>query len=285
MRRAFAVLGLWLVAAALAASPSWANAWNGHGEQYTTDSGIGWRYSAEEQVFFLDTGVKSGISGDPPMEWMSLPACSGNYPGATPAVCTSATCTLGGERGVLSWIFSKPVDPPDSPWTLQDTQCVLPPRAVDLADIEAEVRRIIEDKFREIAEPTVELAPESGGLVNLPVLAWTDDPGEIVLEIEQPLPGEIRATPDYRWAWSNGTASSGPGLPYTPAVNPEATPDHYVHSVFRQRGEASVTLTVTWSGDVTVPGLPPVDIAPLVYTAPAGFTVREARAQLVDPDG
>jgi hypothetical protein len=33
---------------------------------------------------------------------------------------------------------------------------------------------------------------------------------------------------------------------------------------------------------VTVPGLSPVEIAPLVYTSPASFEVREARAQLVD---
>jgi hypothetical protein len=55
--------------------------------------------------------------------------------------------------------------------------------------------------------------------------------------------------------------------------------------VFGGRGDASVILTVTWTGDVTVPGLPPVAISPLVYTSPAGFVVREARAQLVDAYG
>ena len=49
-------------------------------------------------------------------------------------------------------------------------------------------------------------------------------------------------------------------------------------------GDASVELTVTWRGAVTVPGLPPVDISPLVYSAPAAFDVREARTQLVAGD-
>lgn len=256
------------------------------GQACTTDSGVGWHYSAEERAFFLQPASSSGVSGEPSREWTEVPVCAGNQPGALAVACAASACTtVDGEPGVLQWVFSRPVSPPGSAWTLEDTQCRAAPRRVDLADIEAEVRRVIEDKFREIAEPSVELAPATGGLVNLPVLAWTDDPGEVTLQIEQPLPGEIRATPEYAWEWSNGQTSSGSGRPYTSSVSPTAQPDHYVHAVYRQRGPAEVVLTVTWSGDVTVPGLPPVDIAPLVYTAPASFAVREARTELVDPAG
>lgn len=264
-------------------SVSWANAWNGHGQAYTTDSGIGWRYSAEERAFFLEANAFPQASDGPEKEWTRVPACAGNSPGGIPAGCNSALCTTGdGEPGVFHWTFSRLLDPPDSPWVLEDTQCVTADRRVDLADVEAEVRRIIEDKFREIAQPRVELAPEGGGLVNLPVLAWTDDPGPLTLQIEQPLPGQIRATPDYSWQWSTGATSRGPGRPYSSGVSPTQTPDHYVHAVYRERGEGRVTLTVTWTGEVSVPGLPPIEIAPLVYTSPATFAVREARAQLVD---
>jgi hypothetical protein len=156
---------------------------------------------------------------------------------------------------------------------------------VDLADVEAEIGRIVEDRFREIARPTVTLAPPTGGLVNLPVLAWTEDAGEVTLSFEQPLPGTVTASPTYEWVWSNGSVSSGPGIPYTDDVSPTRAPDRYVHAVFTTDGDASVELTVTWTGAVTVPGLPPVDISPLVYSAPAAFDVREARAQLVAGDG
>jgi hypothetical protein len=156
---------------------------------------------------------------------------------------------------------------------------------VDLADVEAEIRRVVEEKFREIVQPTIQLSPRNGGLVNLPVLAWTDDRGEVTLDIEQPLPGTVRATPSYAWTWSNGTTATGPGIPYSPGISPTAQPDRYVHAVYRQRGEASVTLTVTWEGDVSVPGVPPVDIEPLVYSVPASLAIREARAELVDPRG
>jgi hypothetical protein len=182
------------------------------------------------------------------------------------------------------WTFSRPVTPAGSDWSLSGQQCMPGEERVDLADVEAEIRRIVEDRFREIARPTVTLAPPTAGLVNLPVLAWTEDPGEVTLDFEQPLPGTVTASPTYEWSWSNGSTSYGPGMPYTDSVSPTRTPDRYVHAVFNRNGSASVELTVTWAGSVTVPGLPPVEITPLVYSAPAAFDVREARAQLVAGD-
>lgn len=256
------------------------------GNACTTDTGIGWYYSAAQEAFFTTPASYEAGTGGPELQWSYVPTCDGNSPGGDSSACQTALCTTpAAEPGVSFWVFARPVDPPDSAWALEGTQCISGEQRVDLADVEAEVRRIIEDKFREIAEPRVELAPATGGLVNLPVLAWTDDAGEVTLDIEQPLPGRIRATPDYSWQWSNGTTSSGPGRPYTPALSPSARPADYVHAVFGGRGDASVILTVTWTGDVTVPGLPPVAISPLVYTSPAGFVVREARAQLVDAYG
>jgi len=261
--------------------------WGTGGSAYTTDSGVGWYYSATKQAFFkTPTSFAQATTTGPELQWSYVPTCDGNTPGGSGDACLAALCTApGGEPGVNFWVFSRPTSPPGEDWELAGSQCIPGEQRVDLADVEAEVRGIIEDKYREIAEPQLRLAPEGGGLVNLPVLAWTNDPGDVTLQIEQPLPGRIRATPAYTWRWSNGTASAGPGQPYTPALSPSATPDHYVHSVFASRGEGSVTLTVAWTGDVTVPGLPAVDIAPLVYTSTASFPVREARAQLVDAAG
>jgi hypothetical protein len=275
-----AVLGLGLTA--------WAadRDWGTGGDSYTTDSGFGWYYSAAQRSFFkTPTSFEPGAGG-PELQWTYVPTCDGNTPGGNSDACQGALCTApGGEPGVTFWVFSRPIDPPGADWDTVGTQCIPGEQRVDLADVEAQIRGIIEDKFREIAEPRLQVAPEAGGLVNLPVLAWTDDPGELTLDFEQPLPGSIRATPSYDWSWSNGTQSTGSGRPYTPALSPSATPDHYVHSVFTERGDGSVSLTVTWQGAVTVPGIAPIDIAPLVYTSAATFSVREARAQLVDAYG
>lgn len=260
--------------------------WGTGGNAYTTDTGVGWYYSAKQKAFFKTPTSFRPAGNGPDLVWSYVPTCDGNAPGGNGDACLAALCTAsGGEPGVSFWVFSRAADDPASRWTLSGTQCIPGEQRVDLADVNARVRAIIEEKFREIAEPQVQLAPESGALVNLPVLAWTDGPREVVLDIERPLPGRIRATPTYTWLWSDGTSSNGPGQPYSPELSPTGTPDHYVHAVFRERGDASVTLTVTWSGDVSVPGLPAVDIEPLTYTAPADFSVREARAQLVDAYG
>jgi hypothetical protein len=274
--------------AILLASPTiaYANGWNGHGNAYTTNTGVGWHYSARERAFFSTPASLPTQAKGPEMEWSYVPSCDGNTPGGRNAMCLASVCTAAGaEPGVSFWLFSRPAGSGGSSWTLEGTRCLPGERRVDMDDLAARVRAIIEDKFREIAEPRVTIAPESGGLVNLPVLAWTEDPGVVVLDIDNPLPGRITATPSFTWTWSDGTVSTGPGQPYSPAVSPSEAPDHYVHAVFDNRGEGAVTLTVTWTGEVSVPGLASIDIDPLVYTAPASFPVREARAELVDAYG
>jgi hypothetical protein len=246
---------------------------------------VGWYYSAEDQAFF-STPAAFAVSSEPMLEYTFVPTCQANAPGSAGGICAAALCTTSaGEPGVTFWQFSRPVDPPGSGWTLQDTICVPGERRVDLADIEAQVRQIIEDKFREIAEPQIQFAPQTAALVNLPVLAWTQDVGDVRLDIEQPLPAAIDASPQYRWQWSNGTASEGPGRPYSPDVSPTEDGSFYVSSSYKRRGEASVTLTVTWRAQVTVPGVEPVDLDPLVYTSSASLPVREARSVLVDASG
>ena len=260
--------------------------WGTGGGSYTTSTGIGWHYSAEEQAFFRTPTTFAVDAGGPELEWSLVPTCDGNAPEGSAHLCQAALCTTpDGDPGVEFWVFTRALGEPDSAWSSTGTQCVPGEERVDLADIEAEVRRIVEDRFREVARPTVTIAPATGGLVNLPVLAWTDDAGDVTLDFDQPLPGSVQASPTYEWVWSNGSRSTGPGMPYTDELSPTRTPDHYVHAVYNERGEASVQLTVTWTGTVTVPGLAAVAISPLVYDTPASFDVREARAQLIAGDG
>jgi hypothetical protein len=252
----------------------------------TTESdGIGWYYSAQERAFFQTPGSFQPGSDKPNLEWAYVPACDGNDPDSTTSgLCTGALCTAPtGDPGVLFWQFSRRLNPPGGAWELKGSQCLAGERRVDLADVEAEVRRVVEERFREIAEPSIDMAPASGALVNLPVLAWTADRGDVTLDITQPLPGRITATPQYAWEWSNGVTASGPGRPYSPDLSPTTNPGSYVSSTYDRPGQARVTLTVRWNGQVSVPGVPPVDIDALVYTSSASVAVREARSVLVDP--
>jgi hypothetical protein len=254
------------------------------GRACTEANGIGWYYSASERAFFSTPGSFEAGSNRPNVEWSYVPACDGNGPaGGTAGLCTGALCTAPtGEPGVQFWQFSRRLNPPNSPWTLEGTQCLAGERRVDMADIDAEVRRIIESRFREIAAPSITMAPAQAGLVNLPVLAWTAQSDDVTLDIEQPLPGRIAASPRYEWVWSNGDTADGAGRTYSPDVSPSTNLDAYVATTYSSPGQAVVTLTVTWTGDVTVPGIPPVEIDPLVYSSSASLPVREARSVLVD---
>jgi hypothetical protein len=255
------------------------------GRACTASNGVGWYYSAEDRAFF-STPAAFAVSAEPTLEYTFVPTCQANTPAGAGGICTTALCsTSAGEPGVSFWQFSRPIAPPGSTWSLQDTICVPGEQRVDLADIEAQVRQVIEDKFREIAEPSIQLAPQTVGLVNLPLLAWTQDRGDVRLEIEQPIPGVITGSPRYVWTWSNGSTAQGPGQPYDPGVSPLEDASSYVSSVYERRGEASVTLQVTWRAQVTVPGVAPVDLEPLVYTSTASLPVLEARSVLVDAAG
>jgi hypothetical protein len=154
---------------------------------------------------------------------------------------------------------------------------------IPLADVEAEIRRIIEERFKHVAEPEITLAPEVNALVNLPVIASTPNQGELGFDITNPLPGRVEASPVYSWVWSNGTTNSGAGVAYD-GTSPTRNPRYYpVQSTYADGGAGSVDLQVTWSIALTVPGIPPItDIEPLVYEATESFPVRSARTVLVE---
>jgi hypothetical protein len=143
--------------------------------------------------------------------------------------------------------------------------------------------RVIEERFQHVAEPTITLAPAVDAIVNLPVLASTEDPGPLGFGITNPLPGRVEATSSYTWTWSNGVTNSGAGVGYD-GTSPTRNPGHYpVQSTFTGGRSGSVDLQVVWTITLMVDGLAPItDIEPLEYEASAGFGVRSARTVLVD---
>jgi hypothetical protein len=197
-------------------------------------------------------------------------------------LCSAAFCFASdGAAGVEFWVYSRRADDPDAGWDLEGTTCVAGEQRVTVADVQREVTLIIDREFRRVAEPSVTLAPAGTALVNLPVIAWTEETPPLDLAIDQPLPGQIEASPTFAWRWSDGSSASGAGRPYDPSISPLDTPDYYVHAAPRDVGRLRTELTVTWNGTVTVPGLPPVPIDPLVYRSQADVLVGEARSELV----
>jgi hypothetical protein len=247
--------------------------------------GFGYYYDRTRQAFYsaesLDgTETLDGVT----VQLRYVVNCPGNTTEnpVTTGECTSSPCTLAsGEQGVNYLVYQRIGG---APWQLRPgVVCRVISDPIPLADVEAEIRRIIEERFKHVAEPEITLAPAVNALVNLPVIASTPNRGPLGFDITNPLPGRVEATPAYSWAWSNGITNGGAGVGYD-GTSPTRNPDHYpVQSTYADGGAESVGLEVTWSITLIVPGIPPIsDIEPLVYTATEGFAVRSARTVLVE---
>lgn len=260
------------------------SSWGDFGEATTTSSGLHYRYSASERAFFVegptpDVGEASSGVG-PDLEWRRVERCSA-HPDFI-AWCDGALCMVDGTLGFRVDLYSRPAGDPDAVWQHRSTYCSVAPRRIDLADVEQAAQRALEDRYKEIARPRIGAAPHDAALVNLPVLAWTEDTPPVTLSITQPLPGSITAVPSFAWEWSNGDTSTGPGRPFDPGIDPVSSPASYVATTFDQPGTSQVSLTATWTATFEVPGVASVPLSPLTYTQTRAFPVREATTVLVD---
>jgi hypothetical protein len=236
-------------------------------------------------VFYTQESVDGSETVDGvTMQLRYVVNCPGNTTDSPVATgeCTASPCVLGsGEQGVNFLVYQRIGS---APWQLRPgVVCRVVSDPIPLADVEAEIRRIIEERFKHVAEPEITVAPAVNALVNLPVIASTPNQGALGFDITNPLPGRVEASPTYGWAWSNGTTNTGAGIGYD-GTSPTMNPGHYpVQSTYSGGGDESVDLQVTWSITLTVPGIPPITgIEPLVYEASEGFAVRSARTVLVE---
>jgi hypothetical protein len=247
--------------------------------------GFGYYYDRTRQAFYAEDSVNGtetvhGVT----VQLRYVVNCPGNTTDSpvTAGECLSSFCVLpSGEAGVNYLVYERIGN---APWQLRPgAVCRIVSDPIPLADVEAEIRRIIEERFKHVAEPEITLAPAVNALVNLPVIASTPDRGPLGFDITNPLPGRVEASPAYTWAWSNGATGRGAGVGYD-GTSPTGNPGHYpVQSTYADGGAESVALQVTWSIMLTVPGIPPItDIEPLVYEATEGFAVRSARTVLVE---
>jgi hypothetical protein len=288
LRRVVASAGCILViAAVLYVAPAYACQQTGQGcvEPDQRQRGFGYYYDRTKEAFYSEESVDGSETVDGvTVQLRYVVNCPGNTTDNPVGVgeCLSSFCTLAsGDRGVNYLVYERVGN---SPWQLRPgAVCRIVSDPIPLAEVEAEIRRIIEERFKHVAEPQITLAPAVNALVNLPVIASTPNQGPLGFDISNPLPGRVEATPTYSWAWSNGTSNSGAGVGYD-GTSPRNNPGHYpVQSTYRDNGAESVDLQVTWSITLTVPGIPPItDIEPLVYDATAAFVVRSARTMLVE---
>ncbi len=217
------------------------------------------------------------------------PACPANaVPGDNgdfgDYLCLNATqSTQCPPNQILFWRYQRvirsviPVPPAAREWRQVGDACFGPDRTWSVPDLTASVR---ERLIALVGEPQISVAPEGRGVVNLPVIVWTQPAQPVGFEITQPVPGEVQATAAYGWNFGTGAQQQGPGRPYD-GTSALEHPDYYVASAYETRGAKTITLTRTWTATLTVGGIE-IPLDPLVQRVSTNVDVLEARTQLVD---
>ena len=246
--------------------------------------GFGYYYDRERQAFYTEESVDgSETVNGVTVQLRYVVNCPGNTTDNPVGVgeCTTSPCLLGsGEQGINFLVYQRMGS---APWQLRPgLVCRVVSDPIPLADVEAEIRRIIEERFKHVAEPVITVAPAVNALVNLPVIASTADYGPLGFDITNPLPGRVEASPSYTWAWSNGDTNTGAGVGYD-GTSPTRNPGHYpVQSTFAGGGAESVDLQVAWSISSDRRARPDHRHRAAWCTRRSeGFAVRSARTVLV----
>ena len=157
--------------------------------------------------------------------------------------------------------------------------CVYPDRSVPLAVVKAAVH---EEVRKRIPSPTVVSAPPGVSLVNLLTIFSTTPAAEQVISFTVPVPGEVRAVPEYTWDFGDGIQGVGPGRPFTSSVLPSANPGYYTGATYSRPGMKHVTLTVTWRVTFRLEGVQDIPLDPIVMMASEDKQITTARAVLVN---
>lgn len=294
---AVSVLVTGLLAAALAgplvgARPAYANG---------KDGDVGWRYSEAGRGYYQDpVGGESGGSGDgwvylseivqPTWDCNGRKDCADNSDGdGTLLMWCRPDQTPQIRQPVYvkaDWRYRAATRGDPDKWEFLGVDCYPTPEWVPIEEVRWHFSYEIR---RRLPAPTIELNPQPRGLVNLPVIVSTPDPGPQDFAIVVPpsrgrtfeLHGTIHAVPDYTWTFEDGGTVHGAGRPYD-GTDPRTDPGHYVTDTFARTGIKSVHLRVRWTGTVTVQGLAPEPIRPVVFERDATVEVVESWAALKD---
>jgi hypothetical protein len=262
--------------------------------------GIGWQYSESANGYWRPpqaTGAPpTGGSSGPATVFVQrsntneLLCPEGNPDFACdgpPAYITGIICgaNLRGPRGLplFAWIRweREIVDGEPGPWIGREADCEEPgdDDFIPMEEISWEVNYQV---FQQLNAPDIQISPNARTLINLPTIVSTNYPAgigppatvlsqdppriSIPIHIDRPdggLDGQITAEADLTWTFEDGGTATGRGRPYVSGRLPEKNPGLYVTNTFERPGQKTVTLDVSWTGDVTVPPLAPEQIVPV----------------------
>jgi hypothetical protein len=213
-------------------------------------------------------------------EYAVTPDCPTARPGDA-INCTAAAqyCASSGGSGIHEDVWRRQIAPTTSPWDVVDQVCtgsVPPPISVQQV-----VQDMSEYERTHVPIPVPDVQPEGTALVNLPVIVSVPQPQPVTMQVQEPVPGTLVATPTFTWTFDDGATVTGAGIPYD-GTDPRANPAHYVsHAYTAADAHASVTLTVTWNATFTAAGqvfpIASLTMPPITTT----FAVNEAHAVLV----
>jgi hypothetical protein len=268
---------------ASAAEPSNSGQCNGQGTLLCptpTDDGYEYIYDPTTNVLVpVPTGSfpkQPGVT----YEYAATPACPLALPGDA-VNCTAAAqyCAQNGSIGIHEDIWRREATPTIGPWTVVSQTCTgAGPAPIPVEQV---VQDASEYERTHVPIPVPNVQPPGVALVNLPVIVSVPQPEPVTMQVQQPVPGTLVATPTFAWRFDDGATVTGAGTPYD-GTDPRVNPAHYVsHTYTAADAHASVTLTVTWNATFTAAGqdfpIPPLTMPPITTT----FTVHEAHAVLV----
>jgi hypothetical protein len=255
---------------------------------------VGWQYDETGKGFYQAPTTGHGGDSDPVFfrEWGSTTDWNCNpirdCNGIGGLGCPEH---WGGSRAPTyaegDWEYARADAGDQTKWHLQGIDCLPTPVWVPIEQVGYQFEYDIQ---RLLPKPSIELRPEPETLVNLPTIVSTDYPTEKTFGITVPpsagrpiaLHGTINAHAELTWTFEDGTTASGPGNPYD-GTDPEIDPGHYLTDTFRTAGHHTVTLTVTWTGTITVETLAPEAFDPVTFQATAGVDVIESHPVLTAP--
>ena len=247
----------------------------------TTNDGYVYAYDTLAKKFVR---IPASVAGSPDPKaiyrYTLTPACPQAQPLAD-VNCTAAAqyCANNGQSGIHEDVWREQTAPAVVPWRIVNQVCVGPNEdSPTLGDVQLSAS---EYERTHVPIPVPNVQPATVALVNLPVIVSVPQPQPVTMQVQQPVPGTLVATPTFSWTFDDGATVTGAGVPYD-GTDPRTDPTHYVsHTYAAADPHASVTLTVTWNATFTAAGQV-FPIAPLVMPPiSTAFAVQEAHAVLV----
>jgi hypothetical protein len=195
--------------------------------------------------------------------------------------CQRARCQVGARAGrwIIVW-FRETAPVVAARWTNGGRHCQAATDPIPLEAVDAAAA----EHLRKLVDPAVPIVqPGAVTLVNFPTIVSTRDPGPVAFGIDLPLPGAVAVSPAFIWTFTDpdGSTSTAAGTGTAFDGTPPSTPGHYLTKVFATPGTATVSVTETWTGTVTVDGVGPVALDPLPLTRAVALAVHENRPVLV----